>query len=59
MTSKPWDVVKTSTKYIDNTERMNICRGCPRFVMDFCRECGCFMPLKTAMEHSECPLGKW
>lgn len=41
--------------------RMSICRDCPFFELDSgtCMQCGCYMPIKTTLEHSECPIGKW
>ena len=37
------------------------CRGCPRYEAAFeqCRECGCFIKLKTLLRTEKCPLGKW
>lgn len=41
-------------------ERMDICRSCDKLsVINFCGECGCFMPLKTRLRGSSCPIGKW
>lgn len=42
-------------------ERMAICRLCDKLRKDlpFCEECGCFMPLKTSLKNTVCPLGKW
>ena len=41
--------------------RMSICRSCEELVKELpvCKQCGCFMPLKTKIEESTCPLGKW
>lgn len=41
--------------------RMDICNECPRLVKltKQCKECGCFMNLKTKLTHAKCPLGKW
>lgn len=41
--------------------RFAICQECPRFFKPTgtCRECGCFMRVKTQLEHATCPLEKW
>jgi len=42
-------------------ERLDICKGCDRitFATRQCKECGCFMALKTWLKEAECPIGKW
>ena len=42
-------------------ERLAICRQCTHFraSTEQCRKCGCFMKLKTKLERSHCPIGKW
>jgi hypothetical protein len=42
-------------------KRLNICRTCAYLVpITFtCKKCGCFMKIKTKIESSVCPLGKW
>ena len=41
--------------------RLDICRSCPRYFnpTGTCKECGCFMTLKTRLKSAECPIGKW
>ena len=41
--------------------RMAICNDCDRLinVTKQCRECGCFMVMKTKLINASCPLGKW
>jgi hypothetical protein len=41
--------------------RLEICSECPRlFKRTYtCKECGCFMKIKTNLKNAECPLGKW
>lgn len=61
--SRPWDALNPS-EYIDADladSRYKICLGCPRLVQATkqCRECGCFMVLKTKLKGATCPLGKW
>lgn len=42
-------------------KRMAICEDCPRLVRltKQCKECGCFMNLKTKLAAASCPIGKW
>jgi hypothetical protein len=42
-------------------ERYAVCKNCIFFwsIMKSCKKCGCFMPAKTKIKASECPLGKW
>lgn len=42
-------------------ERITTCGGCDRLFRPTwtCKECGCFMAVKTRLPGSECPLGKW
>jgi hypothetical protein len=42
-------------------DRLDICNSCPRLNKRLmkCRECGCFMNLKTTLSKAKCPLGKW
>lgn len=40
--------------------RYDICKSCPSFsILKTCKECGCIMPLKTKINGSNCPIGKW
>jgi len=40
--------------------RINICKTCDRIsIFKFCKECNCFMPLKTYLNWATCPLEKW
>lgn len=41
--------------------RFEICKSCPELIRptNQCRQCGCFMHLKTKLIQAECPLGKW
>lgn len=41
--------------------RYETCLGCDRFInlTKQCKECGCFMVVKTKLQHSVCPIGKW
>ena len=42
-------------------KRIDICRGCDRWHENShrCLECGCQMRVKTSLQSSSCPLGKW
>lgn len=64
MTTKPWHLFdpnkpKSEQELVDY--RMSICENCPEFIQlsKQCKKCGCFMPLKTKLKESKCPLGKW
>jgi len=50
-----------NNKKLEAHERYAICEKCPRFfkITAQCKECGCFMKIKTKMPDQECPLGKW
>ena len=41
--------------------RMEVCKECPKFVKisTQCKICLCFMPIKTKLNMTECPMGKW
>lgn len=59
----PLDLLN-SGNYTDRATRdtrMDICNGCDRLFKPTksCKECGCFMALKTWIEVSVCPIGKW
>jgi hypothetical protein len=42
-------------------KRLDICRTCPELFAPTltCKQCGCFMKIKTQIKSAECPLGKW
>jgi hypothetical protein len=44
-----------------SNDRYAICESCPRFfkITKQCKECGCFMAIKTKLKEAVCPLGKW
>ena len=41
--------------------RLNICKECERYnsTLKVCKECNCFMPAKTMLRNTLCPLLKW
>jgi hypothetical protein len=51
--------------YINKEEnaanRFNICHDCDQLVpvVSMCKQCGCFMKIKTRIYDSSCPLQKW
>lgn len=42
-------------------EKYEICKQCSSFNSNLktCKECGCFMPAKTKVPKTTCPIGKW
>ena len=61
---KPWDLLNSNkTRVTEDVQknRLSICENCPRLIKltKTCRECGCFMVLKTKLSEASCPLGKW
>lgn len=62
--TKPWDILNPKTEYISDEiheNRYNICLSCPELIQltKQCKQCGCFMNLKTKLKKANCPLGKW
>jgi hypothetical protein len=61
---KPWDIlnpnIPRSSEDVQNN-RISICESCERFFKPTrqCKECGCFMDIKTKLEQASCPLEKW
>ena len=41
--------------------RYETCKQCDQLssILKRCKQCGCFMKIKTKMLNQECPLGKW
>jgi len=42
-------------------KRIKICKQCEHLIkkITVCKKCFCYMPWKTKIEHSTCPLNKW
>jgi hypothetical protein len=62
--TRPWDLLNPNTEYVDkevSTKRFDICKACPKLIKltSQCKECGCFMAVKTKMTRATCPLEKW
>lgn len=61
---KPWDLLNPnqprSGEELSNA-RLEICKVCEFYgkSTNRCKKCGCFMKLKTNLEHARCPVGKW
>jgi len=60
---RPWDLFNGSPRSPEELEayRLEICKSCEFFrkTNQTCRKCGCFMKLKTKLEHATCPIQKW
>jgi hypothetical protein len=60
---KPWNMIDGSPKAPDELaeSRLKICQTCEYFKQRFqrCSKCGCFMTMKTQLEHAYCPENKW
>lgn len=62
--TRPWDILNPNMEYAEESifeNRMSICENCPNLIKlsKQCKECGCFMVLKTKLKESSCPIGKW
>ena len=60
---KPWDLINGSPRSQEELAqyRLKICQECPMYrpKSNTCKKCGCFMKLKTQLQHAKCPIGKW
>jgi len=57
-----WDLDSPSDTKVSREhrlERLKICYSCPQFNNNVCLECGCWMPIKTTLKDSQCPINKW
>lgn len=62
--ARPWDLFNKNIGRVTDeigTQRLSICKSCPEFInaTNQCKECKCFMTLKTKLPNAECPLKKW
>jgi len=62
--SRPWDILNPKTEYVEDeisNDRYSICKECSHFLnaTKQCKLCGCFMIIKTKLEHASCPIDKW
>jgi hypothetical protein len=61
---KPWDFLNPNTEYAADKlaeSRYDTCLSCPELIKltKTCKQCGCFMALKTKLQNATCPLNKW
>jgi hypothetical protein len=61
---KPWDFLNPNTEYASDelaVSRYDTCLSCPELIKltKTCKQCGCFMALKTKLQDATCPLNKW
>lgn len=54
---KRYDTLLVNSNIRDN--RVKICKSCDQLVKLFCKQCKCFMPVKTWVADANCPLAKW
>lgn len=49
------------TRITDPVARYETCKSCDHFFKPSrqCKECMCFMNIKTKVKDATCPLGKW
>lgn len=63
MSVKPWDLLNKNnyTEEEISQLRLDICEECPSLIKltKTCKECGCFMTMKSKLKEATCPLGKW
>jgi Family of unknown function (DUF6171) len=62
--AKPWDFLNPNTEYASDElseSRYDTCLSCPELIKltKTCKQCGCFMALKTKLQDATCPLDKW
>lgn len=62
--SRPWHLLDPN-RHVENSltseARLEICLGCDQLnqLTKQCKVCLCYMPAKTMLAISECPLHKW
>jgi hypothetical protein len=61
--TRPWHILNPENYVEDSIQksRYDICLICPELTQTTkqCKQCGCFMGVKTKLEKAACPLGKW
>jgi hypothetical protein len=60
----PWDLLSLNTEYVSEetySKRYKTCKSCEEYVkyVGVCKQCGCVMKIKCAIEHAKCPKNKW
>lgn len=43
------------------SKRKDVCKACEQYrrALDQCKVCGCIISIKTRLNDTSCPLGKW
>ena len=56
-----FDVRQPRTPENEVKRRLEICNECPWLNkrMMKCRQCGCYMKLKSTLQLAKCPIGRW
>lgn len=59
-----WDLVRGDIEFATTKEassRMDICKLCEvrNRTLNICTACGCYLPFKTRLVKSECPMQLW
>jgi hypothetical protein len=62
--TRPWDALNPSVPRVSEEiadSRYSLCLSCPELInlTKQCKQCGCFMAVKTKLMESTCPIGKW
>lgn len=56
------DLLTGNLQFVDSqtkNQRMDICNSCEARKLNFCSVCGCYLPAKTKLKKSECPMELW
>jgi Family of unknown function (DUF6171) len=52
--------VELSSLFEERKIRISLCKECDELTQfNKCSKCNCFMPIKTWLKSSKCPLEKW
>jgi ribosomal protein L32 len=62
--STPLDLLNPANYTVSDElreSRYSTCKSCDEYFAPThqCKKCGCFMNMKTKLEASKCPIGKW
>jgi hypothetical protein len=62
--ARPWDILNPYSDRVEKSvadARFEHCLSCEYLFVPTkqCRQCGCFMNIKTQLANAECPIGKW
>jgi hypothetical protein len=62
--SRPWHALDPN-RHVEREStaqyRLELCNSCDQLnkITNQCKMCLCYMPVKTMLAQSECPLNKW